>query len=232
MQYALCDGALASWWGQDSYEDKHIQGLLDAAAGTPFQWAIYYEPEGIPGSNPTSQQINSDLQYIVSKYAGHANYLHINGRFVVFVYGKEGDDCTRATAWKQANTINAFIVLKVFPKYRNCPDQPDSWHEYAPANDFIDQSPYSVTISPGFWKAGEKEPRLSRDLKSWQKNVARMVRSGVPFHLITTFNEWGEGTGIESAEGFESKSGNGDYADILRSTKPSRYSVIVQRIRG
>lgn len=44
-----------------------------------------------------------------------------------------------------------------------------------------------------------------------------MVASGAPFQLITTFNEWGEGTSIESASEWASASGFGTYLDILHA---------------
>jgi hypothetical protein len=42
-----------------------------------------------------------------------------------------------------------------------------------------------------------------------------MVASGAPWQLVTTFNEWGEGTAVESAEEWASSSGYGDYLDAL-----------------
>ncbi|MFZ2095575.1 MAG: hypothetical protein WAV05_02945 [Anaerolineales bacterium] len=47
--------------------------------------------------------------------------------------------------------MNAYIVLKVFPGYQACSNQPDGWHQYAPANPIDSQGQYSYTISPGFW---------------------------------------------------------------------------------
>ena len=42
-----------------------------------------------------------------------------------------------------------------------------------------------------------------------------MVGSGAQFQLVTTFNEWGEGTAVESAGEWASDSGFGVYLDIL-----------------
>jgi hypothetical protein len=44
-----------------------------------------------------------------------------------------------------------------------------------------------------------------------------MVRSRARFQLITTFNEWGEGTAVESAREWRSRSGFGRYLDVLRA---------------
>jgi hypothetical protein len=121
-----------------------------------------------------------------------------------------------ADRWKQANAgINAYIVLKVFSGYRNCSSQPDGWHQYGPATAAISQDGYSYSISPGFWKADEAAPRLARDLTRFKQNVRDMVSSNARFQLVTTFNEWGEGTAVESAAEWSSASGYGDYLDAL-----------------
>jgi hypothetical protein len=42
-----------------------------------------------------------------------------------------------------------------------------------------------------------------------------MKASQARFQLITSFNEWGEGTSVESAEEWATASGYGTYLDIL-----------------
>jgi hypothetical protein len=42
-----------------------------------------------------------------------------------------------------------------------------------------------------------------------------MIASRAPFQLITTFNEWGEGTAVESAQEWATSSGFGAYLDAL-----------------
>jgi hypothetical protein len=44
-----------------------------------------------------------------------------------------------------------------------------------------------------------------------------MIGSGAPFQLITTFNEWGEGTSAESATEWQSASGYGAFLDALHT---------------
>ena len=77
------------------------------------------------------------------------------------------------------------------------------------------QAGYSFTISPGFYKANESSPRLTRDLTRWNQDIQDMIASGAPFQLVSTFNEWGEGTAVESAEEWASSSGYGAYLDAL-----------------
>jgi hypothetical protein len=53
------------------------------------------------------------------------------------------------------------------------------------------------------------------ELTRWNQNIQDMIASGAPFQLITTFNEWGEGTAAESAQEWASSSGYGAYLDDL-----------------
>ncbi len=214
MQYAGIQVGIASWWGQGTREDNRIPALLQAAAGTSFRWAIYYENENL--SNPTVAQLTNDLTYLRDHYGNDPGFLRINGRFVIFVYADGSDNCGMADRWKQANTVGAYIVLKVFSGYRTCTNQPDGWHQYSPAVAADSQSGYSYAISPGFWKKGASVV-LARDLNRWNQNVKDMVASGAPFQLVTTFNEWGEGTAVESAQEWATSSGYGAYLDALHN---------------
>jgi hypothetical protein len=215
MQYAGLDFAISSWWGQGSREDLAVPAELAAATGG-FKWSLYYEPEGI--GNPTVSQIQSDLAYLADHYAGNPAYLTVGGRPVLFVYGDGGDSCSMATRWAQANAGRFYLVLKVFSGYRTCADQPDSWHQYGPAVATDSQRGYSYSVSPGFWKADETSPRLARDLSRWTVNLQSMVASGAPWQLITTWNEWGEGTAVEDATEWSDPGAFGAYVEAMHDT--------------
>ncbi|HRV90966.1 MAG TPA: metallophosphoesterase, partial [Anaerolineae bacterium] len=221
MQYGHIEAGIASWWGQGTHTDLRIDTILAAAADSDFRWSLYYEMEG--QGDPAVNVLENDLIYIRDKYSADPSFLHIDGRFVVFVYADTTDACDMADRWKQANTVNAYIVLKVFPGYRSCTNQPDGWHQYAPAQATDVQDQYSFTISPGFWKIGEY-PRLTRDLARWKQNIQDMIASNANFQLITSFNEWGEGTAVESADEWNSASGYGSYLDALH------YNGVEQRV--
>jgi hypothetical protein len=214
MLYAHIEVGIASWWGQGTNTDNRMPALLSATADNAFKWSIYYEPEG--QGDPDVSAITSDLTYIQDQYSNDPGYLRIDNRFVVFVYADATDGCDMVDRWHQANTVNAYIVLKVFPGYQACLNQPDGWHQYAPANSVDSQGQYSYTISPGFWKVGEN-PRLVRNLSVWRQSIRNMIASGADFQLITTFNEWGEGTSVESAEEWVTLSGYGAYLDALHN---------------
>ena len=194
MQAAGIEAGISSWWGQGSLTDTRVPTLL-AAAGT-FRWSLYYEAEAY--GNPTAAEIRADLSYIASQYATNNAFLRVSGMPVIFVYASGGDGCGMADRWSAANTVGFYVVLKVFPGYKTCAHQPQSWHQYSPAKAADHQAGFSYAISPGFWKRTDTNPVLARDLTRWAANVVAMKASGEPWQLITTFNEWGEGTGVES----------------------------------
>ncbi len=214
MQYAQIDVGISSWWGQGSRTDTRMPTMLAATAGSSFRWAAYYEAEG--SGDPSVAALAVDLAYLRDRYGSDPNYLRIGGRFVVFVYASGLDACPMVDRWTEANAgINAYLVLKVFSGYRLCANQPAGWHQYAPARPADTQPGYSYTISPGFDKANESTARLVRDETRWNQNVRDMVVSNAPFQLVTTFNEWGEGSSVESADEFATSSGFGAYLDAL-----------------
>lgn len=219
MQYAHLNAGIASWWGQGTQTDSRVPALESGAAGTGFKWALYYEPEG--QGDPTVAQLQSDLNYILGHYASDPSYLHINGKPVIFSFADGADGCGMADRWAQADTMGFYDVLKVFPGFATCASQPSNWHQYGPAVAADEQTGHSYTVSPGFFKYDEATPRLARDTSRFTANVQAMVASGEPFQLVTSFNEWGEGTSVESANEWASASGNGSYLDILHNNIPS-----------
>ena len=214
MRRSGMQAAIASWWGAGTPTDRRIRPMLRASRGTRLRWSVYHEGEG--QGDPTPAEIADDLSRIGNRYGTDRNFLRIGGRFVVFVYAEASDGCEMADRWNGARRLGAFVVLKVFNGFESCSSQPDAWHQYAPAVAADAQPPHSYSISPGFWKADEASPRLGRSLDRWRTNVRRMMRADVTFRLVTTFNEWGEGTAVESAREWHSGSRLGRYLDALR----------------
>lgn len=219
---AHIDAFIASWWGQGHHTDQALPVILDAtvAAASPnrgMKWTIYYEPEG--QGDPSPSTIAADLGYLRSNYFGHDAYLEVNGDPVVFVWAESSDGADMSRRWAEAEQLlgqDVFVVLKVYSGYRTSANQPDSWHQYGPAKAYHEHLPHSATVSPGFWLVGEN-PRLNRDLNRFKNDVATMNQSGAFWHLITSWNEWGEGTAVEPAIEF-----GVDYLDALAANRPTK----------
>jgi hypothetical protein len=220
MRYAHFQAGIYSWWGPDGYPptDLRFWRYLAAARTTPFRWALYYEREGY--ENPSVAKIRSDLEYIRDRYAASPAYLKIDGRFVVFVYGSRDDTCDTVARWREANDVGAYLVLKAFEGFRQCSAQPDAWHQYSAALPEYDLAPDSFMIAPGFDETREQAPRLTRDLTRWRADVAAMLASSASWQLVLSFNEWPEGTSVESADEWATGSGYGAYLDVLHELLP------------
>jgi hypothetical protein len=186
--------------------------LLQRARATGFRWSVYYERESL--GDPTSAQISADLAHLRTAYASDPAFLRIAGKAVVFVYADGDDACGMAQRWRDADTSGMHVVLKVFPGYQGCSAQPDGWHQYAPAVRVDVQRGVSASLSPGFWLYGQQE-RLPRDVTAFRAAATTVATSGAPWQLVTTFNEWGEGTAVEPATQWASASGYGAYLDVL-----------------
>ncbi|GAA2712806.1 sigma-70 family RNA polymerase sigma factor [Actinoplanes palleronii] len=210
MRYAGLQAGISSWWGRGKREDKRLPLLLERGAKLDFSWSVYYEPEGY--GDPTPAQIRSDLAYL-GRYTSSPAFLHVDGKPVIFVWAGDGDSrCAVADRWRQASQT-FYVVLKVFGGYTDCRHQPDSWHQYGVGVDV--QKGYSAIAGPGFWLYSAATPTLDRDPARFRKQVTEVAASGEPWQLIISYNEWGEGTAIESATEWKSASGHGVYADIL-----------------
>ena len=216
MKYAGIQAGIASWWGPGSPTDTRVPKLLTAAHGKSFHWALYFEEEGY--GDPSVAQLQSEMAYIRDHHATDPSYLRIDGKWVLFVYADPNDRCGMAHRWRDAQTpdLGAYVVLKVFPGYRTC-STGAAWHEYGPGDRATNMSPYAFSISPGFNHVLEPAPRLPRDPVAWAGAIRAMTASGDPFQLVTTFNEWGEGTAVEPAPDWASPSGLGTYLDLLNS---------------
>ncbi len=209
MEYAHVEVAIASWWGQGTPTDARIPLLLGAAAGTALKWALYYEPG--PGTQA------ADLTYIYTRYAANPQYEHFDGKPVLFVYSRSVASCADAASWVSLNAGRFYLDLQVFGGYQSCAIQPDQWHQYAPAERQDEQAGHSFSVSPGFWLYSSATPLLARDPVAFTQAVQEMVASAEPWQLITTWNEWGEGTAVEDAVQWQSADPYGQYVDILHA---------------
>lgn len=216
-KYAGLDAFIASWWGPGSKTAARLPLLLKVAGAHNFRIAPYYEPEGVSPA-PAAASLRSDLDNLYNQARHEAAWLTVNGKPVLFVYNTGTQAaCAAVVRMKAASAGRFYLDMKVFANYASCASQPDSWHQYDPAVAYDRQGAYAVTVSPGFYKFSETRPRLLRDLATFKLNVARCDASATKWHLITTFNEWGEGTSVEPASQWRSASGFGVYLDALHA---------------
>ncbi len=174
LDYAKIKVAIASWWGVNTHKEQTRIPLLlsrTQALGSNLKWSFYYEKEA--AANPTVTALQNDLAYIKTNYASSPAYAKIAGKPVIFVYNANDASCDVVNRWMQAAAGQWYVVLKVFPGYKNCTTQPSSWHQYSPVVAADQQAGYSYVISPGFWQANEATARLARRLDPLAEKCAR-----------------------------------------------------------
>ncbi len=138
-RYAGLDAFIASYWGQGTPTARRLPLLLDAAAQQGFHIAAYYEPESLP-TPPSSAVLREDFDSL-HQLAAHPAWLRVGGRPVLFVYniGPEAT-CSAVSRLLAANAGASISISKYSRAIDDCPDQPDSWHQYVPAKGFDQQA--------------------------------------------------------------------------------------------
>jgi hypothetical protein len=218
MRYGGIGAGIASWWGPLTRTDGRMPQLLAAARGTGLFWAVNDEVEEVKDLDGAT--IADTLRYIADHYANDPAYLRIDGRFVVFVGAGDDDRCAMVERWTSANTMHAYLVLPAVPGYAGCASQPDQWYSSNPTVADQQVASSSYAISAGFWRPGEPA-RLQRDAGRWSASVQAMNASGARLQLVGSFNQWGDGSSIESASEWASASGYGTYLDALHDNGAS-----------
>jgi len=211
-EQAHLEAFISSWWGTGEESDLALQHILSVTeeSDSRMRWAAYYEPEGY--DDPAASEIAQHLNYLAAVAFDSPAYLRVDDKPVLFVYDSGGGQCSLVDRWleaEQQSGVDVYLVLKVLQGYSSCESQPDSWHEYNPIAPAYDHSPHSVSISPGFWKFGS-QPLFLLDLEFFELAVQWMVETDASWQLITTWNEWIEGTTIEPSLEY-----GWDYIDVL-----------------
>lgn len=187
--------------------DEKLPHMLDQCLQHGIKTCILYEIEGY--ANPTQGQIEYEFAYLTTYFA-HPAYLRVDGRPVVFVYNNTNTD--NATALKYYDATNSladvYLMMGTQSEVQTTTPLMDGYWGYHREN-FADIG-NTYSICPGFWRVDDEEPVTTRDLSRWHDDIADLVASGEEWHLIISFNEWGEGSGFEPTDEYGT-----DYLDAL-----------------
>ncbi|MHC4607672.1 MAG: glycoside hydrolase family 71/99 protein, partial [Planctomycetota bacterium] len=203
------DAFIVSWWGPGSFCDRAMPGILDQCEELGFQASVYYE------ACKSTKQLGAELRGIIEKYGGRKGFLKVGGKPVIFIYGRVMGKYTPAQfaavfkelpdAFFVADTLDA-RYLEAF----------DGLHTYNPATPDaaglarryrsaclpcrLRGGLFCATVYPGYDDTVIRTPGLRIDRKGgkFYKDVWNgAVASGADWILITSFNEWHEGSEIE-----------------------------------
>jgi hypothetical protein len=223
---ALCeemgiDALIATWWGVGDYHNKALKVVLQEAKNSATKVTIYYETIRSPHSVESAAK---DFLYILDSYGNGPAWLKVNGKPVIFVYGRAmgqlgADDWEKVLKQVKAKHDALFIadtgkkeLIEIF----------DGGHSYNPVGAIVRGvnmgESYAqlvktcreagkiacATVIPGYDDsnigraraivAERKKGQLYREL--W--NLAMQARPD--WILITSFNEWHEGSEIEPSK--------------------------------
>jgi hypothetical protein len=78
------DGFIVSWWRPRDFHDRGLPLLLDSAARFGLQITVYFE------TAPRRQHAEAVkyVEYLLEKYGQHEAWLKVNGKPVLFIYGR------------------------------------------------------------------------------------------------------------------------------------------------
>lgn len=216
------DALIATWWGRGSYHDRAFRTALAVAhrARSRVKLTIYYET--VPDSaGDRVQAVVDDFRYLRERYGRDPAFLHVDGKPVFFIYGRALHQLTPQqwlTALAGIRALGPSILIGDCTA-KACLDVFDGLHEYNPVGEVAAHADLeaqfarlaaicrergrisAATVIPGYDDShiGRDHPtvvgREGGALYSRLWHAA--MRARADWVLITSFNEWHEGSEIE-----------------------------------
>ena len=107
MQEAGIDGPITTWWGRNDWNDQALPILLDKAQAHGRVVTVYYETTA--KTDATEEKAAERLSYIIQTHTSHPAWLKVNGRPVIFIYGRAVNEIKPAERW---TAIRKLVVDK------------------------------------------------------------------------------------------------------------------------
>ena len=207
------DGFIASWWGLSSFENRALPILLAIAEEEGFLITIYYEAADTP------MQIITDVSVLVSRYGDSPALLTVDGLPALFFYVRVTSKFTLAqwqivfdalddrgrSIFAIADSLDpvfltAFQGLHTYNPVSLAMEATASAYRSASLAARLQGALFAATVLPGYEEAVPRatSPRLERVDGATYRAFWALARASKPhWILITSFNEWHEGSEIE-----------------------------------
>ena len=234
---ALCeemgiDALIATWWGVGDYHDNALKVVLQEANNSPTKVTIYYETIRSPHSVESAVK---DFVYILDSYGDEPAFLKVDGKPVIFVYGRAmgqlGADDWKEVLKQVKSKYDALFIADTGKK--ELIEIFDGGHSYNPVGEICAEENMEesyaqlvkkcreagkiacATVIPGYDDSNIGRARvLVAERKNGQlyRELWDLAMKAQPdWILITSFNEWHEGSEIEP-----SKENGRFYVDLTR----------------
>ncbi len=207
------DGFIASWWGPYTFEDRAFDVLIDVAEQESFSVTLYYEIAETP------IEIVTDLSHFLSRHGDSPALLRADDRPVVFFYVRVMMEFTLAqfeSVFAQLENRDRAVFAVADGLGSHYLSVFDGLHIYNPvgigaieaASQYLSASLlarakdrlFAATIIPGYdeaYKAAHLTYLDRADGDTYRAYWA-LARASLPhWILITSYNEWHEGSEIE-----------------------------------
>lgn len=200
------DGFVLSWWLRDAHESTVLRLTLDEAARQGnFQVGVYLE------AAPTPDSLRAQVQDFLQRFGQHPALLRVNGTPVVFVYtrimqdlGNDGlrkalhdlgvvtiGDLLQPVTLEAVDGAHTYVSASVPDRYQQ------ELHDTALAARLRDKLAVA-TVMPGYDDTHVRTPGGidHRERGRFYDGEWRMAALA-DWVILTSFNEWHEGTEIE-----------------------------------
>lgn len=210
------DVFIVSWWRRETNE---FENILNAAAEGGMQVSLYYET--IPDKNP--DEAVTDLLWALDNYGSAPGFFRLDGRPVIFIYGRA---INQIPLYKWTNVIEQVkashdVVLIADSTNRRVIEHFDGAHTYnvvgtikrgVNMQSFYTKFStacsesgviYAATVIPGFDNSRVHQNYLYVDRREgelYNELWSYALESNPDWMIITSFNEWHEGSEIEPSK--------------------------------
>ncbi len=245
------DTLIVSWWGHNHYTDRAMGRILDGCRRHGLTACIYYETVPRP---QTAESAANDIVKVLDKYGQHPAHLKVNGKPVVFIYGRTLQELGLTDWLKAVKLVNekykegftaigdqfSYGAARVFdgvhtyntagPLQGQKPDTARKWaaETYKSWVQLADEAGKisTITVIPGYDDTKIRTPGLAVQrykTRLYRAQWEEAIKADPHWILITSFNEWHEGSEIEPSLEYKHEylELTGRYAERFKAKKRS-----------